>query len=192
MKNSENKKWYDKAGYLVLWLFICWPVAAYGFFKSNMVSKNVKIGIASVFGVLMLIGIVSPSEVKHDDVKEKTHDFSILKIEMFETGTNIPLGNKSIKDKFYSTVIKENLGGQETTLVQIHNKDKSTVVSYYKEKEPNSIRFLDMKIENRKTVRWRVSEGHDLFIFNNNPNELKFIFGDRKVTKTKGTVKFIK
>ncbi len=51
----DDRKWYDKTLWLVLWLILFWPVGIYGLFKSRAVGTGWKFGIASMWVVLIIV-----------------------------------------------------------------------------------------------------------------------------------------
>lgn len=113
-------------------------------------------------------------------------DFNSVQIQAFETGTNKLLDNKNISECFTKQIVDKQLG-----LVEVKNSDGSIKVSYYIEKDPRVLKFLDIKVGDAEPSRWRANQGHDLFI-TENENQLNFIFGDRVKSKIKGTITFEK
>ena len=96
------------------------------------------------------------------------------------------INQKLLEGCFEKEIVDKSLG-----LVEIKNSSGTVKVSYYIEKDPKILRFLDIKIGEGEASKWRANQGHDLFIIEKGET-LNFIFGDRKKSKIKGTIKFMK
>lgn len=146
------------------------------------------------FGILLVLSFFMPNN-KKDKQNESTLsksttttsnscDFRKVDISMYEVGTDKLIENKTVNGCFTKKIIDKALGLVEIT-------DGVIKVTYYIEKTPNNLRFLNLYVAGGEPSRWRANEGHDIFMNDNNGN-LHFIFGDRKVSKTKGTIIFSK
>ena len=64
--------WYDRGGLLVLWLFLFWPVAVYGFIRSTKIPKAAKYATLGVF----LIGGMMNAAQPHQSTKTQNEALS--------------------------------------------------------------------------------------------------------------------
>jgi len=156
--------------------------------------------ILGVFIGLYLISLLVPKDIKdknkpieivnkeveNKEEEKKNCTFKKVEIKAYQVGTDKLLNDKTINDCFNSKIVDKTLG-----LVEITNESKTLKVSYYIEKNPKTLRILDVKIGNDVPSRWRANKGHDLFIMEKE-DFLSFIFGDRNNSKIKGSIKFIK
>jgi hypothetical protein len=149
--------------------------------------------LISIFGAMFIVSAIMTScgggSIQSDVKKveqEKNCSYSKVEIKAFRVGTDELLDEKFIDGCFEKKIVDESLG-----LVEITNESKTIKVSYYIESNPNVLRFLNVKLGESEPSRWRANEGHDLFIEEKN-GDLNFIFGDRKKSKIKGTIKFMK
>ncbi len=142
----------------------------------------------------LLVGIIGTFFKKEEKKVEKatvtrvdnTCDYSSVEINAYEVGTDKLISEKTVNGCFSSDIVDSTLN-----LVEITNKENSIKISYYIENDPNILRFLNIKIGDDPSSEWRANKGHDLFI-NKKGDDLYFIFGDRKVSKIKGTITFRK
>ena len=156
--------------------------------KSEMLLK-VKI----VLVVILTFSLISCGSKSHDtntinlstksdqSLTSKNCTYNHVEINAYEVGTDKLLDSKKLDYCF--SVNEKDMG-----LVEISNPKGNIKVLYYKEQNPNNIKYLDIKL-GEGVSKWRKKNGHDLFIVNKN-DDLTFVFGDRKKSKIKGTVKF--
>lgn len=64
-------------------------------------------------------------------------------------------------------------------------------ISFTKDIGTNLVTHLDIKLGNSEPTRWRRNEGHDIMMVDN-AEKLTLVFGDRKVSKIKGSIVFYK
>lgn len=163
--------------------------------KKMGTGKKILIGI----GVLFLLGVIAnlggDDKATENKQQEKSDqptieiencDYNKVEIKAFEVGTDKLINQKLLEGCFEKEIVDKSLG-----LVEIKNSSGTVKVSYYIEKDPKILRFLDIKIGEGEASKWRANQGHDLFIIEKGET-LNFIFGDRKKSKIKGTIKFMK
>jgi len=188
---QEQKKWYDNKVLTNILLIVFFPVGLYALWKSNTIAKWWKITATIIIGLIVIanIGDGTKNDVNSSNStveQEKNCSYSKVEIKAFRVGTDELLDEKLINGCFEKKIVDESLG-----LVEITNESKTIKVSYYIESDPKVLRFLDVKIGESEPSRWRANQGHDLFIVEKD-GDLNFIFGDRKKSKIKGTIKFMK
>lgn len=115
----------------------------------------------------------------------KTCDYNSVTIKAFEMETDKLLDEKYISNCFNIEKVK-GAGG----LIEVKDDSSKIKISYYNEKDPNVIKFLNVRFGESDPIEWRANKGHDLFIIKKS-NSLGFIFGDKK-SKIKGTIDFKK
>lgn len=77
-------------------------------------------------------------------------DFKFLDVQAFEVGTDKLLEDHTIQGCFTRKKAKNSFG-----LVEISDPNKKIKVSYFDEGDPNILKFLDIKIGERETSKWR-------------------------------------
>lgn len=152
----------------------------------NGTNQNLRSAWVIVFFLFLACGSSNDKKTITTTKSEVSCDYNGVDIKAYQVGTDVLLDEKFISGCFVRKVVDESLG-----LVEISNEIKSITVSYYIESDPKVLRFLDIKTETGEPSRWRANQGHDLFI-SETDEELNFIFGDRKESKIKGTIRFTK
>jgi hypothetical protein len=186
----KNKKWFDKKLIVVLLIFILPPVGLYALFK-GVHGKLFRI-VFTVIGIIFTLSFINTltkeKTTQKDDIKvaeNNSCNFNNVQIEMFNIGSNTPIKTVNIEACFEEKMVDKTL-----QLIEITSKESEFKVSYYKESNPKLLRFLDFDFGTGEPSKWRANKGHDLFIFRKNKDELNFIFGDKKNSKLKGTIRF--
>lgn len=185
----KNKKWFDKKLIVILLIFILPPVGLYALFK-GVHGKFFRI-VFTVIGIISTLSFINTlakeKTTQKDDIKvveNNSCNFNNVQIEMFNIGSNTPIKTVNIEACFEKKMVDKTL-----QLIEITSKESKFKVSYYKESNPKLLRFLDFDFGTGEPSRWRANKGHDLFILRDN-GELNFIFGDKKNSKLKGTIRF--
>ncbi len=162
----------------------------YRFFSTNSLTHMKFLQyLMPVICVLLFLGcsINSESTLTNEspdkEVTLQDCDFIFLEIKAFEVGTDKLLDEKLIEGCFNKKEIKDAFG-----LIEVEDPSRQIKISYFAEEDHNILRHLDIRLGSAEPSRWRRNEGHDIFI-NEENGELNFIFGDRKKSKIKGTLK---
>ncbi len=186
----EQKKWYNNKILTNLLLIIFFPIGLYALWKSQTIAKWWKITATVLIALIVIANLgndnksSSNNSISTDNSKEENCNYSKLEIKAFQVGTDKLLSEKLLSGCFTKKVVDKSLG-----LVEVTDNSGTIKISYYIESDPNILRFLDIKLSNAKPSKWRVNKGHDLFM-SENESGLNFVFGDRKETKIKGTIRF--
>lgn len=139
-------------------------------------------------GLILLLGCNGPNQSnssKTSAVTPASGDCEYTQIEMkaYQVGTDKLLDSKSWSGCFKKELVEPTLG-----LVEITDTKTSIKILYYNETTSGSMNHLDVQIGSNEPSRWRANQGHDIFI-NETKSDLNFIFGDRKKSKIKGTIR---
>lgn len=187
-----QKKWYDNKLLVYLLLLILFPLGLYALWKSRTINKWLKVSLSLIIITLGVLLGVNERVVEEKSVNQIAVDydsdcsFRLVEIKAFKVGTDELLEERTLDGCFKKKVVDQSLG-----LVEVSNSDGNIKVSYYIEDDPKVLRFLDVKLGEGESSHWRANKGHDLFIIEKDGN-LNFIFGDRKRSKIKGTIRFLK
>jgi len=163
------------------------------FILSNWLLLSV-VALVFLFVFIYSRSVEGPNYKKYKDLPtkngtEKTTSCAYTKMELkaYEVGTDKLIEEKTITDCFTHLTLP-NSGG----MTEVTNSTNTIRVTYFNT-EGNVLRTLNIRFGEQGTPpnEWRANKGHDIFM-NNTGTELNFIFGDRKVSKIKGTIKFSK
>jgi len=89
-KQYDAKKWYNGKTAVILLCFFIPPLGFYGLWKSNVFTKNWKIGIASIVTLFYLIGISNSDKKKKSDTTQSSHIANPIKKASEEKELSVP------------------------------------------------------------------------------------------------------
>lgn len=116
MDTANTKKWYQKTGYIILFLIIFFPVGLFLMWKYTNWNKYVKIAISALIALFAIIGLASPSDSEDIDnvnssIAEESSNEVVFAVNVTDETTTEP-----------ETTTKE----ETTTIAETTTKDVET------------------------------------------------------------------
>lgn len=110
--------------------------------------------------------------------------YSKIEIKTYRIGNDELLGEKTFDNCF--TVTDDN-----SNLVEIKNEEAGIALSYYKESNPNELKYLNAKFGDVKTTEFRQKKGHKIELIETE-NATTIIYHDPTELNLKGTITLYK
>ena len=139
MSTPISKKWYQKTGFIILFLMIFFPVGLFLMWRHSIWSKNTKIIVSAIIALLFIIGCASSTTEEHTEPAINS-DNTIAEYASDEISSEI----KEITTKQETTT---KITTEAETTTEITTIEKTTVAETTTEKAPETEKTTTEKVQ---------------------------------------------